>query len=356
MNWDNGYYTKEFTKFWTERIAETCNPPLIISGLGFDPRSMMAAKNLIESGNKPFVLPIDFSVESSDDKNGTLNQSINKNRALLKQFKTIHSPLKIDMFDSRNRAIGGRQIVSKIYNIRHHFKQFSDVIIDIGGLPRSLFAPLLSFIIKNKKNLNIKNIHIASLPNETLDLGIISDQILEPTFMYGFEKPSSDEEKYVWIPIIGKNDPTRLLKIHNRIDKACIETCPILPFRRSNPRQTDELILDLKQVLFEEIRTFNNNIIYVDHSSPFSVYREIVKLSDYYNRLLQNLPGNVMVLITPLDNKTSSIGAIIAAVEKRLPIMYAETTNYRVPNSDILLDPINIEPIEIWVAGEAYDN
>ncbi len=45
----------------------------------------------------------------------------------------------------------------------------------------------------------------------------------------------------------------------------------------------------------------------------------------------------------------------MAAVEKELPVMYADTISYTVRDTDILLKPIEIEPMEIWIAGDAYE-
>ena len=40
----DGYYNKQFTQFWLERVDHVESAPLIIAGLGFDPRSMLSAK------------------------------------------------------------------------------------------------------------------------------------------------------------------------------------------------------------------------------------------------------------------------------------------------------------------------
>ncbi len=356
MKWADGFCTDRFKEFWSDRLKEIATPPLIISGLGFDPRSMQAANILSTIGIRPKVLSLDFSIASYEKENQSIREAIEKNCELLTRFEIVHSPLKIAMFDALDRPVGGRHAIESIYGIREKLAGLIDVIIDIGGLPRALFAPLLSFLIDKQRELGFSNLHVASLPNELLDKEIISGQFLDPNFMYGFDRPSADD-KFVWIPIIGKNDPDRLRAIYNKIEKDCIETCPVLPFRKHDPRQIDNLIVNLRDVLFGEIRTFYSNILYIDHSSPFAVYREIVQLSQYYTRLLKDLPGRVKVLITPLDDKTSSIGAILAAVERKLPLIYADTVQYRVLNAKLLLDPlVGIEPVEIWITGEAYDS
>ncbi len=180
----------------------------------------------------PKILPIDFSVASIDDEKDSIKRATLKNNDLLKTFSIIHEPLKVELYDESNKPIGGRKIADAIYNIRELFDEFHDVIIDIGGLPCTLFAPLLTFLFKESekksKDLKINNLHVASLPEKSLDRGITSEQTLEPKFMYGF-KPASYNNRFVWIPIIGKNDPERLRKIYSTIEKNCIETCPILP-------------------------------------------------------------------------------------------------------------------------------
>lgn len=349
---ENGFYTLGFSQFWIDRVQETGMEPLIISGLGFDPRSMQSAIILQKKGIRPSLLPIDFAV-STDRLDKNIKQAIDNNTVVLETIRTIHDPIKIDMFDDYNSSIGGRQLVNKVYTLFDKISEYKDIIVDIGGLPRVLFAPLLSFLIENQTLSKIGNIHVASLPDEILDKGIKSDQILEPSFIYGFNKPLS-EDKFVWIPIIGKSDSTRLRNIYNRIEKNCIEICPILPLHPENTRITDRLLFDLRNVLFSEISTLNNNIMYVDRRSPFFIYREILKLSEYYTKLLSEF-GEIKVLITPIDDKTSSVGAIMAAVEKQLPIMYADTISYKVTDGNLLLEKVHSEPMEIWLAGEAYE-
>jgi len=352
---NDGFYSNNFKKFWESRIEEVREVPLIISGLGFDPRSLQAGKLLLESDIVPKFIPIDFSVSSSGESNSKISKAIDSNRNYLNKFDVVHGPIEINMFDERNRSTGGREIIQRLYEIRSKFLNIRDVIIDIGGLPRTLFSPLLSYLFRNIDKFEFRNLHVASLPEESLDRGIVSEENLDPSYMYGFDWPMG-EVKFVWIPIIGKNDPERLRKIFSKIELNCIEVCPVLPFRPDQPKQVEKLIISMRDVLFSEMNTFNNNIIYVDHKSPFFVYREIVLLSKYYNKLLKELPGEVKVLITPLDDKTSCVGAVLAAVMENLPIMYADTIRYQVPNSDLLINEIKTEPIEIWIAGEAYED
>ena len=350
MDRTDGFYTKNFLDFWVKRVQEVEEAPLIITGIGFDPRSLRSAKIFKKNEISPKILPIDFSVQSTGVE---LNDAKETNIRLLHTFDLVSEPLEIDMFDSQGKPVGGRLILNKIYEHREFFNNVCDVILDIGGLPRSLFAPLLSNLVSMQKAFMFKNLHVASLPNEKLDNGIVSEQILEPNYMYGFKRPVT-EDKIVWIPIIGKNDPGRLRSIHNKIENDCVEICPVLPFRPNNPKQIDNLIVDLRNILFHEFRTFNNNIIYVDHRSPFIVYKEITELSKYYKKLLNDLSGEVNVLVTPLDDKTSCVGAILAAIDEDLPVMYADTVSYNVPSREILSDEIEGEPLEIWVSGEAY--
>lgn len=351
----DGFHSKKFKEFWKNRIKEVGEVPLIISGLGFDPRSLQAGKVLLEENIVPKFILIDFAVESSGEQDKIITEARERNRNFLSKFNVLHDPIKIDMFDEFNRSVGGREIVNKIYEIKDHFSNIRDVIIDIGGLPRTLFSSLLCYLIQKRTDLGFKNLHVASLPEEYLDRGIFSEENLDPGYMFGFERPQ-EGVKFVWIPIIGKNDPERLRKIYSKIEVDCIEICPILPFRPNYPKQVENLLINLRDVLFNEIHTFNNNIIYIDHRTPFFVFREIIELSKYYNKLLQDLSGEVKVLITPLDDKTSCVGAILAAVKENLPIMYADTIRYKVPEPDLLIKEIKTEPIEIWISGEAYEN
>lgn len=353
---EDGFHTMEFSQFWEDRISITGNVPTLITGIGFDPRSLHSARLLLNIGHKARIIPIEFSVETVSEPANDLIEATKKNRELLKDFDLICDPIQIQMYDEQNKSIGGKRIGNELYKLKDKLKGIKDLIIDIGGLPRSLFATILSFFIDKQRELGIDNIHMASLPHEELDIEIKSEERLEPNYIFSFERPT-DEEKLVWIPVIGKSDPNRLTRIHDKIGGNCIEICPVLHFSTTNPHKTDELLVGLRKV-FEELGIYKNNILYVDHRSPFNVYREIYDIFNYHKGLLDSLPGGIKILVTPLDDKTSSVGTILAAKEFGLSIIYSDTVRYKVNNTNIVRNslPLDSEPMEIWISGEAYES
>ena len=81
----DGFYTKKFAAFWTNRCREVNTVPIVISGIGFDPRSMQAAKILKKNGINPKLIPINFSVPSSEGGDNNLEKATKNNAALLSE-------------------------------------------------------------------------------------------------------------------------------------------------------------------------------------------------------------------------------------------------------------------------------
>lgn len=352
---ENGYFTREFSAFWNARINATSEIPTVIAGIGFDPRSLYSAQILLNHGHRANIVPIEFNVETISEPESDLLDAMKNNRELLKQFNLICDPLQIQMYDEQNKSVGGKRISQELFKLTDKIRGIQDLIIDIGGLPRSLFATMLSYFLLKQHELDIENIHIASLPHETLDTEIVSEESLDPGYIFPFGV-LHDEAKIVWIPVIGKSDPVRLSKIYDKIRDNCIEICPVLHFFTDNPHKSDELLVGLRNV-FEELGIYRPNILYVDQRSPFNVYREIFNIYHYYSSGILDKLGEINIVVTPLDDKTSSVGTVLAAQEFRLSIIYSDTVRYKINNSKIVRDsiPIGSEPMEIWITGEAYE-
>ncbi|KJU84366.1 hypothetical protein MBAV_003439, partial [Candidatus Magnetobacterium bavaricum] len=81
-----GFYTREFSEFWNNRISETKETPVVITGIGFDPRSLHTAQILSHHSHKVKIVPIEFSVETDSNSDTDLEKAINKNRELASEY------------------------------------------------------------------------------------------------------------------------------------------------------------------------------------------------------------------------------------------------------------------------------
>ena len=94
------------------------------------------------------------------------------------------------------------------------------------------------------------------------------------------------------------------------------------------------------------------NIIYADEGDPLDLYRTILRLDDLRAPVFEETGGSMLVL-SPLGSKVMAFGALLAALERDLPIVYLESVGYelesRVPER---FDDSNL--IHLWLEGDVY--
>src|SRR5439155_805554 len=105
------------------------------------------------------------------------------------------------------------------------------------------------------------------------------------------------------------------------------EICPVLPFPARNPRRSDNLLVELRELLQDTVQVEPANFIYADESNPFDLYRALARLHDRYRSALAPL-GEATVVVSMHSSKTLSLGALLAAYERQLPVMNAEPEHY----------------------------
>lgn len=94
------------------------------------------------------------------------------------------------------------------------------------------------------------------------------------------------------------------------------------------------------------------NIVFADESDPVDLYRTILRLDDLRQSVFTETGGSMLVL-SPLGSKVMALGALMAALERDLPVAHLEPIGYDMEGTV----PAEItEPnlVHIWLEGEAY--
>lgn len=360
--WSEYYMDYDYERFWRSRLADKGSSVCVILGVGFDPRSLVALERLARCGNAEqinyvaLLLPPPLAVNDATKKTEEFTA---ENRRLLADFKggTCLYQDEVDLRDKDGFIIGGRNALKIISARLGEISAHRDVIVDISGLPRTFFFPIIAYLCSPAVGGRIRNLHVAVTEDPALDGKIHGSEYGKADYIPHFRRQSST--KLVWLPVIGKAEENRLVRIHDDLVSDCVEVCPILPFPAKNLRRPDDILVQLREVLFENMFVSKSNILLCDERTPFDVYRKVVEMDDYYRERLQGLPGigDVTTVVSPLANKMLSLGTLLAAIERKLPVSYVEAGSYYVEAEGISFTALNpdIVPVEVWLTGEPYE-
>src|ERR1700723_2430930 len=356
--WFDYFLTNRFADFWAERMNEAGARVCVITGIGFDPRCRAVLDQLLAVSGPGQVAVLGLRFKTALDLIEPVKVLNHYAEANLKAITDTGCEQlgfgDVQLQDENRFSAGGPSALRFVSKYIEGLAQFRSVVVDISGMPRSVFYPLISYLCSRADKGAIHNLHVTVSESVELDAKIILSEFGSADYIHTFRL--TDKKKLVWLPIIGGRERDRILKIHNQIKDDCLEICPILPFPASPLRKPDEVLIENSEVLFQELAITDSNILLCDETNPFDIYRKIVALHDYYSEKLSTLVGGVATVVSPLSSKLLSLGALFAAIERKLPVSYVEAGLYTLePGAMEVFQAAHISPIEIWLAGEPYN-
>lgn len=281
-------------------------------------------------------------------------------RALATLLSGFQSEGTIDVatHDREGHSVVGRATLLAMKDAGPILRRYTDVVVDISGMPRGMFFPLIAYLLRLVHKGEFRNLHLAIVEDPDLDARISGREYGQAEYVNTF-RPAKDT-RLVWLPVIGGSAVSKLDKIYAKIAASCIEICPVLPFPARSLRAVDDIAVAHQEVLFESLQVSPDNILLCDERTPFDVYRKILEVDDYYRRSLSALPalGEARVVVSPLSSKTLSVGVLLAAIDRGLAVCHVEPGTYVVtPDSAGSLSLTDgVEPTEVWIAGEPYES
>jgi hypothetical protein len=355
------YLAEDFPGFWKERANKPAVRVLMILGVGFDPRCLLALKSLAQLGfgNRLDYLALNLIARPAFGELGEAMQRLSKeNFDKLSDIKGCHAEAVFDVetHDSEGHNVAGRKTLSALGDLTSRLANYSDVIIDISGMPRGVFFPLIAYLLHLADTGVFRNLHVTVVEDPSLDSRISGREYGQADYLHTFRYQG--EDKLVWLPLVGANEINRLERIHNKIKGSCVEICPILPFPARSLRRVDDIAVKHAELLLEGFLVSLDNLLLCDERNPFDIYRKILEVDEYYKTRLSAVQtiGKLTTVVSPLSSKTLSLGVLLAAIERSLPVCYVEAGSYHVDlGADGTLQSDTIcSPCEIWVAGEPY--
>ncbi len=360
---------EQFDEFWKPFLAERKRNVLFVLGHGFDSRMCDGIERVLRLGGDGArdVILLAFHEGAESASQARVEQrKVNGDRlAELVKGRGEIGHRDITMFSEDGRRIGARSI-AKEFASSAEFRSYTDVVVDISALPRGLYMPLLAkflalFDVEQEDGAK-RNLHVVVSHSPMTDNAIVDEGLEESaSYLFGFaaaalESESTSGQPKIWIPVLGKRQQAQLERIHTLVTPD--EICPLLPSPAQDPREGDSIMIEYRELLFDQLRVEPRNIIYAAESNPFEVYRQLMRSILHYQQALSPL-GGCKVALSAMSSKLASIGVLLAAYElgRRDPkvivgVAHVESQGYRV---DDAAGPAPAPTLfTMWLSGECY--
>lgn len=354
MNWENYVLTRgeeSFTKFWSELEASGV---LVVIGNGFDPRIPRIVRVLGSAiGENAHVLRLDVDGGESVEENMREFAAINRAQVdgIVEEFSgTITEQAFPDVSAQRSAGL----LISREFQDGGYLERFSHIVIDISGLPRSVFFPLIRGVLQRSNEGWAGNLHVVAIDSSEVDSSIIEEGAESPNPLGGFAGPpdGTDWAATIWVPVLGEGIGQQLDSLLASIDPD--EVVPVLPFPAANPRRGDDIILEHHQILNSVLTVEPRNYLHASESNPFDLYRGISNLYDRYQDSLAPL-GMAEFVLSTHSSKLLSIGVLLAAFELSIRVMHVSPSRYQ------MVDGVDFEVLgklgsltDLWLTGDPY--
>jgi hypothetical protein len=355
-----------FRSFWEAHVTERSRSILFVLGQGFDPRTCVGLRVITETAGNALAetMVLEYDEGDAAARQG-LKQRVASNRSELQSLvagKGQVSSRKV-VFRSRDGRRVGDRSAANVFSDETYLTPFSDIIVDISAMPRNVYFPLLARLLYFHDDLKQKqqaspNIHVIVAEDPNLDYHIRDEGVDETaSYLHPFEgkfnREATGQQPKVWIPVLGEGRTTQFDRIYDLVKPD--EVCPVLPSPSRNPRRGDNIVMEYRDLLFDQLRIDPRNIIYSSEYNPFEVYRQIRKAAIQYHDVLDLVSG-CKIALSALCSKLMSLGVFLVGYELKsektlqIGIAHIECQSYDMPDSVIP----NPEIVGLWLAGECY--
>lgn len=361
---------EEFNIFWETYLKDNQRDCLFIQGMGFDPRTNTAIKNIYAHKAKGIRDTIIIQYWKTLSIKGTLHAKETEDHIQeLKIFlQTQGYPEAIAkdiiMRTEDDKSVSSINVI-KLFNSIDDIKNYTDVVVDISAMPRAIFLALLNkllLIIKDPKCEKVINLHVVVTENSELDSCIVDEGSSdEPDYIQGFKiknTATKEDLKKVWIPILGEKQLNQFQILKGKIDP--VEICPVLPFPSKNLKRGDALMIEYQDFLLNEPAFESKNIVYANEMNPFQAYRLLVKAINRYEKSFKLLHG-CKIVISTLSSKLLTLGAFMAVFEAKnkgtdIGIYHVESLGSKLEALPEEVERMlqDNKSVHLWLTGEPY--
>ena len=337
-------------EFLTEYFGRPDRKILLVAGAGFDPRSSAVSTRL--RATKAVTRAVFIKEERPNPVQELLDRA-NANENTLLATLTESQVQSIDVFGSDGAVVGGRNVINILRG--QELNGTTDVVVDISALSVGISFPIIRYFVERiAHSIESVNLHVFVAHDPNLDARIRATASDSPGYVHGFKGRStiydSADAARLWLPQLAIGRRWAFTKLFDFVDPH--DTCPILPFPAANPRLGDELAAEYLTELESTWEIDTRNVVYADEGDPLDLYRTILGLDDLRQSVFAATGGSMLIL-SPLGSKVMALGALLAALDRDLPVVHLEAIGYELEGSV----PETIDPpglVHVWLEGEVY--
>jgi hypothetical protein len=334
-------------------------PLLFVAGAGFDPRATAVLERLVDvCARRVDGLLIELPQDATDLAVRPL-QAANRARIgeLIAGVGGDLTEQALPEFHD-GRSLG--RLVSHQFQRSGLLEAYGEVVLEVSAMPRSVFFPLIRGVLE-RAHLPAADarrwegdLHVAVCENPQADESILEEGTTAMAPIGGFaQSPSVGDPApatRIWVPVLGERAVARVSRLHEELEPS--ETCPVLPWPAADPRRGDRLMLEYRQLLFEDIRLEPRNVIHAAERNPFDLYRTIGRLHERYRESLSPL-GPVAMVLSSHSSKLLSLGVLLTAYEHGLEVQHVSPGTYGLHDGAEALRKHD-EIFDLWLTGEPY--
>ena len=251
-------------QFFKDHLNTAQRSVLFVLARSFDPRTTLGLQMLMTAGGEG-KRDVRLLVYQEDEYAGNQDlahcaaQNAEDIRALIDDRGQL-SEHTVEFYADGQRVASYR--AADAFSSLSEIEPYTDIIVDVSGMPRSIFFPLVARILhfidiqRYRTGRDIPNLFLFVAEDPRLDAAIIQEGIEEFADFVAMFRGTFDQEAHanlpkVWIPILGEHRLLQLDRIYDLVKPD--EICPVLPSPAKSPqtgRQSGERIYEL---LFSEM-------------------------------------------------------------------------------------------------------
>lgn len=335
---------------------------LYVLGVGFDPRCLVGLAQFLalEHQHEPAILRVGMPSASP----GTQSEVSEMAATHLERFEELTDGMDVRTLDYpqvENSYSAGPVMAREITDVKH-LADVGHIAIDISSLPSTLYFPILkAALLASDRDPKAAGhfsgeIQVVACENAAIDGHINDLAVSGASYVGGFRPKGAGDTDHggtrVWVPVIGENSEPALRAIHGLLEPD--DVCPVLPFPAVDPRRADALVIEHRKVLFDAFRVTASDFVYADERNPFDLYRALCNLERDYRAALEPL-APTMVALSAHGSKLLSLGVLLAAYERELPIVAAAVEDYEIMDGATLGEFSDSNQLCcLWLAGAPF--